>query len=190
MDSQPSARQFDNLPKLERQHRERLAAVALDPAAKKLLNALDRETSVKWEDLPDKTGGRLERGVQSRSAPHRSELVRGQPNPHQAQRVRGQVACGGVRPGNRGAHRSCRLTVTPDNCSGPSFPHQSNPSPLPSIHRPHCPLTLSKAQVDNVARPDQRSRHLAARLEPGHGGGPNAELHGMVGTVGLMPDCH
>lgn len=57
MDSQPSTRQFDNLPKLERQHRERLAAVALDPAAKKLLNALDRETSVKWEDLPDKTGG-------------------------------------------------------------------------------------------------------------------------------------
>ena len=54
MDSQPSARQLDNLPKLERQHRERLAAVALDLAAKKLLNALDRETSVKWDDLPDK----------------------------------------------------------------------------------------------------------------------------------------
>ena len=46
-----------NLLKLERQHRERVAAVALDPAAKKLLNALDRETSVKWDDLPDKADG-------------------------------------------------------------------------------------------------------------------------------------
>ena len=48
------ASQFDNLPKLERQHRERLAAVSLDPAAKRLLSALDRETSIKWDDLPDK----------------------------------------------------------------------------------------------------------------------------------------
>ena len=48
------ASQFDNLPKLERQHRERLAAVSLDEAAKRLLNALDRETSIKWDDLPEK----------------------------------------------------------------------------------------------------------------------------------------
>ena len=57
MDSQPSARQLDNLPKLERQHRERLAAVSLDPVAKRLLNALDRETSIKWAELPDKAEG-------------------------------------------------------------------------------------------------------------------------------------
>ena len=57
MNSPTLASQLENLPKLERQHRERMAAVALDPAAKRLLNALDRETSIKWEDLPDKTGG-------------------------------------------------------------------------------------------------------------------------------------
>ena len=50
------ASQFENLPKLERQHRERLAAVSLDPPAKRLLNTLDRETSIKWDDLPDKAG--------------------------------------------------------------------------------------------------------------------------------------
>ena len=38
--------------KLESQHRERLAAVSMDPGAKRLLCALDRETSIKWEDLP------------------------------------------------------------------------------------------------------------------------------------------
>ncbi len=48
------ASQFDNLPKLERQHRERLAAVSLDEAAKRLLNTLNRETSIKWDDLPEK----------------------------------------------------------------------------------------------------------------------------------------
>ena len=42
------------LMKLERQHRERLAAVSLDPSAQKLLSALDRETSIMWEDLPDR----------------------------------------------------------------------------------------------------------------------------------------
>ena len=46
-----------DLQKLQRQHRERLAAVSLDPAAQKLLNALDMETSIRWEDLPDKTEG-------------------------------------------------------------------------------------------------------------------------------------
>ena len=34
--------------------RERLAAVTLDPVAKRLLEALDRETSIRWEDLPEK----------------------------------------------------------------------------------------------------------------------------------------
>ena len=43
--------------KLERQHRERLAAVSLDPTAQKLLHALDRETSIRWEDLPDRAEG-------------------------------------------------------------------------------------------------------------------------------------
>jgi len=48
------ASRFMELLKLERQHRERVAAVALDPAAQELMNALNRETSIKWDDLPDK----------------------------------------------------------------------------------------------------------------------------------------
>ena len=48
------ATRFRDLLKLERQHRERLAGVSLDPAAQKLLSVLDRETSVRWEDLPEK----------------------------------------------------------------------------------------------------------------------------------------
>ena len=47
-------RRLAELQKLERQHRERLAAVSLDPAAQKLLSALDRETSIRWEELPDR----------------------------------------------------------------------------------------------------------------------------------------
>ncbi len=39
--------------KLERRNQERLAAVYLDPTARQLLNALDRRTSIRWEDLPD-----------------------------------------------------------------------------------------------------------------------------------------
>ena len=42
------------LQKLERQFQERVAAVTLDPVAQKLLDSLDRETSIRWEDLPDK----------------------------------------------------------------------------------------------------------------------------------------
>ncbi len=53
-DAWPLASRIANLLKLERQHRERVAAVSLDPTAKKLLNALDRETSFKWGDLPEK----------------------------------------------------------------------------------------------------------------------------------------
>ena len=45
---------ISSLLKLERQHRERLAGVSLDPTAQKLLCALDRETSIRWEDLPEK----------------------------------------------------------------------------------------------------------------------------------------
>ena len=52
--------------KLERQHRERLAAVTLDESAQKLLNALDQETSIRWEDLLEKTED--DWGVASRSA--------------------------------------------------------------------------------------------------------------------------
>ena len=40
--------------KLHRQHGERLAAVSLDSGAQRLLAALDRETSIRWEDLPDR----------------------------------------------------------------------------------------------------------------------------------------
>ena len=46
-----------HLQKLEQQHRERLAAVALDTVAQRLLNSLDRETSIKWEDLPNRADG-------------------------------------------------------------------------------------------------------------------------------------
>lgn len=42
-----------DLQKLQRQHRERQAAVYLDATARRLLEALDRRTSIRWEDLPD-----------------------------------------------------------------------------------------------------------------------------------------
>lgn len=42
-----------DLQKLQRQHRERRAAVYLDATAQRLLDALDRRTSIRWEDLPD-----------------------------------------------------------------------------------------------------------------------------------------
>lgn len=57
---------FAPLLKLQRQYRERLAAVWLDTTAQELLSALDQETSIKWEDLPDNTGG--DWSVASRSA--------------------------------------------------------------------------------------------------------------------------
>lgn len=44
------------LRKLEERSRERLAGVWLDEGAQRLLGVLDRETSVPWEDLPQKTG--------------------------------------------------------------------------------------------------------------------------------------
>lgn len=34
---------------------ERLAAVSLNPTAKRLFDVLDKETSIRWEELPDKT---------------------------------------------------------------------------------------------------------------------------------------
>ena len=43
------------LSKSQRQHGERLAAVLLDQPALNLLYALDRETSIRWENLPDRT---------------------------------------------------------------------------------------------------------------------------------------
>ena len=49
------ATRLKDLLKLERQHRERLAGVSLDPTAQKLLNVLDRETSVRWDELSAKT---------------------------------------------------------------------------------------------------------------------------------------
>ena len=42
------------LSKSQRQHGERLAAVFLDQPALNLLYALDRETSIRWENLPDR----------------------------------------------------------------------------------------------------------------------------------------
>ena len=50
-------RRLADLQKLERQHQERLAGVALDAVAQRLLNSLDRETSIKWEDLPIQADG-------------------------------------------------------------------------------------------------------------------------------------
>ena len=40
--------------KLERQRREREAGVWLDPVAPNLLSVLNRETSIRWEDVPDR----------------------------------------------------------------------------------------------------------------------------------------
>lgn len=52
------ARWVVEVQKLERQSQERLAAVYLDPAAQQLIDALDRETSIRWEDLPNMVGGK------------------------------------------------------------------------------------------------------------------------------------
>ena len=54
VDSSEFESRVADLLKLDRQHRERLAAVWLDQAAQNLLSALDRETSIRWEDLPDR----------------------------------------------------------------------------------------------------------------------------------------
>lgn len=43
--------------KHEGQHRERLAALALDEHAKKLLDVLDQETSIKWDELQEVVDG-------------------------------------------------------------------------------------------------------------------------------------
>ena len=45
---------FQELAKMLRQHQERLVAVRLDEHARKLLHALDKETSIRWENLPDR----------------------------------------------------------------------------------------------------------------------------------------
>ena len=47
---------LSELSKSQRQHGERLAAVLLDQSALNLLNALDRETSIRWENLLDRVG--------------------------------------------------------------------------------------------------------------------------------------
>lgn len=52
------ARWVVDVQKLERQNQERLAAVYLDPTAQQLIDALDRETSIRWEDLPDMVEGK------------------------------------------------------------------------------------------------------------------------------------
>lgn len=41
------------LQKLQRRRRERLAAVSLDDVAKRLLQVMNRETSIRWEELSD-----------------------------------------------------------------------------------------------------------------------------------------
>ena len=54
VDVLPLLRRLAVLEKLERLHRERLAAVMFDTVAQTLFNFLDRETSIRWEDLPNK----------------------------------------------------------------------------------------------------------------------------------------
>lgn len=54
MDISAFASRVAALLKLERQQSERLAAVSLDPCARDLMGALDEETSIKWEDVPDR----------------------------------------------------------------------------------------------------------------------------------------
>lgn len=53
------ARWVVEVQKLERQHQEHLAAVYLDPTAQQLIDALDRKTSIRWEDLPNMVEGEL-----------------------------------------------------------------------------------------------------------------------------------
>lgn len=53
------ARWVVEVQKLERQNQERLAAVYLDPTAQQLIDALDQETSIRWEDLPNMVEGEL-----------------------------------------------------------------------------------------------------------------------------------
>ena len=52
----PWLRRVAELRKLEERSRERLAGVWLDEGAQRLLSVLDRETSIPWEDLRDRTG--------------------------------------------------------------------------------------------------------------------------------------
>lgn len=52
------ARWVVEVQKLERQNQERLAAVYLDPTAQQLIDALDRKTSIRWEDLPNMVEGK------------------------------------------------------------------------------------------------------------------------------------
>ena len=40
---------------MEKRHRERQAGIWLDPVARDLFSAMARETSIRWEDLPEKT---------------------------------------------------------------------------------------------------------------------------------------
>ena len=51
------ARWAVGLQKLERQNREHLAAVYMNSTARQLLGALDRKTSIKWENLLDEVKG-------------------------------------------------------------------------------------------------------------------------------------
>lgn len=51
------ARWAVELQKLERQNREHLAAVYMNSTARQLLDALDRKTSIKWENLLDEVEG-------------------------------------------------------------------------------------------------------------------------------------
>lgn len=51
------ARWAVGLQKLERQNRDRLAAVYMNSTARQLLDALDRKTSIKWENLLDEVEG-------------------------------------------------------------------------------------------------------------------------------------
>ena len=53
------------LQKLQRQNRERVAAVYLDSTAMRLLGALDRETSIRWEELTDAVGCELHEVIRS-----------------------------------------------------------------------------------------------------------------------------
>lgn len=54
---QDVASRMVGLLKLERQYQERMAGVSLDSDAQKLLSVLDRETSIKWDDILDKAEG-------------------------------------------------------------------------------------------------------------------------------------
>lgn len=52
---EPFVRRLEEINKIERQRQNSLAGAMLDESAKKILDVLDKSTSIKWEDLAAKS---------------------------------------------------------------------------------------------------------------------------------------